>query len=360
MAKLPPMRLSPEATPWGREIQRVVESLDKQGGQAATNAAAQQQQMGTAAAALAEANAIRAAAARVPNAPRNLVVLQAGEWDSNGQARVTINASWTKTSTGVDGAAIEIGSYEIWWQPAGVLAGPVLLSAVQPNAFTRNGFTPQDGVVFKVRAMSKDNVYSQFSDNVVIDLVAPMTPLLAPSAPVLGQDRGVIGVQWDGKLGNSSALPQRFKYVYIATSTTENGLFTPVGQTLASAGVSIITSIPVGPPAWFRLYAVDKIGITSAASPARSIVSASIDLGSLDDDVAAAIAAAQAAGAAALAAANAPLTDAKLNVNTLTVWPFKPAAIPNGSFAPGAIGGSDIKNFAITALKFNDNRHHIF
>lgn len=302
MANLPPMKLSPEATPWGREIERIVTALEKSGGRADTNAAAAQQQMGTAAAALAEANAIRAAAARVPNPPINLVVLQVGEWDSNGAAKVSVTANWEKTTTGIDGGEIQIAGYEIWWSPAGV-GNPVLLSAVQPNSFSRNGFTPQDSVTFRVRAVTKDNVYSQFSGPVTIDLVAPMTPLPQPSAPTLVTDRGIIAVKWDGKLGGSATLPQRFSYVYVTTSSTENGLYTPVAQTLAASGMVIVTTIPYGETAWFRLIAVDNLGITSSASAAASIVSTGIDLGTLDQDVADAIAEAQAAGAAGLAAA---------------------------------------------------------
>lgn len=55
-----------------------------------------------------------------------------------------------------------------------------------------------------------------------------------------------------------------------------------------------------------------------------------------------------------------PITDAKLLAGSLTVWPFQNNTIPSGALEPGAVGQSDIADFAITAKKFNDNRHHIF
>lgn len=55
-----------------------------------------------------------------------------------------------------------------------------------------------------------------------------------------------------------------------------------------------------------------------------------------------------------------PLTDAKLLASTLTVWPFVNQTIPGNAFEPGAVGAADIADFAISSIKLNDNRHHIF
>lgn len=66
------------------------------------------------------------------------------------------------------------------------------------------------------------------------------------------------------------------------------------------------------------------------------------------------------AAAVAQLRAEAPVTDEDLAFDSLTVWPFIPAAIPGGSFADGAVTSTDIADFAITAKKFNTNRHQIF
>lgn len=58
--------------------------------------------------------------------------------------------------------------------------------------------------------------------------------------------------------------------------------------------------------------------------------------------------------------AEAPVSDADLGLETLTVWPFIPRVIPGGSFASGAVQSSDIADFALTATKFNTNRHQIY
>lgn len=55
-----------------------------------------------------------------------------------------------------------------------------------------------------------------------------------------------------------------------------------------------------------------------------------------------------------------PITDAKLLAGSLSVWPFQESTIPAGALEQGAVGSTDIADFAITAKKFNDNRHHIF
>lgn len=59
-------------------------------------------------------------------------------------------------------------------------------------------------------------------------------------------------------------------------------------------------------------------------------------------------------------AAASPVTDARLQASSLTVWPFQSQAIPAGALAPGAIGSSDIADFSLVARKFKDDRHRIY
>lgn len=67
------------------------------------------------------------------------------------------------------------------------------------------------------------------------------------------------------------------------------------------------------------------------------------------------------AAAVAQVAAEAPITDARIDAsNPLTIWPFIDALVPKGAIAPGAVSSTEIADFAITALKYNDTRHHIF
>lgn len=59
-------------------------------------------------------------------------------------------------------------------------------------------------------------------------------------------------------------------------------------------------------------------------------------------------------------AAASPVTDARLSEGSLTVWPFQGETVPAGALEPGAVGDSDIADFAIVAKKFNTNRHMIY
>ncbi|MBU3995007.1 MAG: hypothetical protein KKF42_04410 [Actinobacteria bacterium] len=58
-------------------------------------------------------------------------------------------------------------------------------------------------------------------------------------------------------------------------------------------------------------------------------------------------------------AAASPVTDARLTAGSLTVWPFQNSTIPAGALEPGAVGGTDIADFAVTAKKLSTTRLHI-
>lgn len=59
-------------------------------------------------------------------------------------------------------------------------------------------------------------------------------------------------------------------------------------------------------------------------------------------------------------AAAAPITDARLQEASITVWPFKTGTIPSGALANGAVSSKQIADFSLVATKFNDNRHRIY
>lgn len=59
-------------------------------------------------------------------------------------------------------------------------------------------------------------------------------------------------------------------------------------------------------------------------------------------------------------AATSPVTDARLQPGTLTVWPFTEQTVPSGALEPGAVGEDDIADFAIAVKKLNTKRHMLF
>ena len=54
------------------------------------------------------------------------------------------------------------------------------------------------------------------------------------------------------------------------------------------------------------------------------------------------------------------VTDARIEPGSLTIWPFIQNVIPAGSFAPGAVGSTDIKDFSVAVTKLKSTRHHLY
>lgn len=55
-----------------------------------------------------------------------------------------------------------------------------------------------------------------------------------------------------------------------------------------------------------------------------------------------------------------PLSDERFDPNSLTVWPFVNGTVPSGALAPGAVGESNIADFAIAVKKLKSDRHHLY
>lgn len=59
-------------------------------------------------------------------------------------------------------------------------------------------------------------------------------------------------------------------------------------------------------------------------------------------------------------AAVSPVTDARLEADSLSIWPFVDSTIPRGALEPGAVEQNDIADFAISVKKLNSLRHHLY
>lgn len=107
--------------------------------------------------------------------------------------------------------------------------------------------------------------------------------------------------------------------------------------------------------------ATAKAGAAEAAATATAAADAQVKA---DTAKQAAIDAAAADTAAKVGAINdklaLPIDDSRFTEDSLTVWPFQAGTIPTGALGAGSVVSGDIADFTITALKFNDNRHHIF
>lgn len=55
-----------------------------------------------------------------------------------------------------------------------------------------------------------------------------------------------------------------------------------------------------------------------------------------------------------------PITSDRFTPDSLDIWPFINGTVPSGALAPGAVGQSDISDFAITVKKLRDDRHRLY
>lgn len=55
-----------------------------------------------------------------------------------------------------------------------------------------------------------------------------------------------------------------------------------------------------------------------------------------------------------------PITSDRFNENSWDIWPFVENTIPSGALAPGAVGSSDLADFAVTVKNIRDDRHRLY
>lgn len=341
---LPKMNLAPESAAWGRAMEKLVLEGKKIATQHHSQITANNQQ--NFAAVAAGAAAIDNVAAigddivlgrSEPNTPTNIVVTSAGSWDITGAAQSSISVTWDLLDIIVDSVPISFpaaAQFEIWWKPT-LLGedGYIRLGTTKTAPYDAFGFTAGVLMDLRVRAVTALGIKGGFSLPATFTLANPSNTLLAPSTPVLTSSMSSIKVHWDGILSNGMVAPMQAAYASAYVSDTIDGTYSVVGQSILGAGDIVIAGLSPGATQWVKLMLTDTLGRTTPLSTAASIIVESIDL---------------------------TLTDENIIPGSLHVWPFQNNTIPSGAFVSGSVGSGDIANFAISAIKFNDKRHHIY
>ncbi len=211
---------------------------------------------------------------RLPKAPTGLVAQSMGGWNADGAAFTTITGSWGVVTEATDSTAIDVASYEMWVREDGE-SKSVRAAAGRGTSMSKGPFNPNTDHYVKVRAKSSAGLFGPFTAEVEISTAVLLEPLDPTTAPTVTSKLGTVKVTWDGLLINSDAEtyspPPEFAYAWVGMSTTELGVYTPVGQNLGLAGGSTITGLTLGDVRWFKLYAVDRLTVASPASAAVSV-----------------------------------------------------------------------------------------
>lgn len=237
----------------------------------------------------------------MPETPTGLVVTTTGRWADNGTAVSDFSLNWNAVASNIYGLPVtDIQNYEVWGRRSTDTDIALLATVFDTFAFL-SGFNPGEEWFFQVRAASRTGGYSSFTDLMSLIAEPPVVPLGAPSTPTLVTEVGSVGVRWDGLIGGEPA-PARYKYMEIQRSTTQNGTYAVVGSFVSGSGLDS-TGI-VGTLYWYRLVAVDYLGVRGTPSIAVSITVVGVDLGDLDESINDAINGAIETANTALTAAN--------------------------------------------------------
>lgn len=165
--------------------------------------------------------------------------------------------AWTGTANASSSTRVETDVY-------------YLVGGSETNGGIVGEFYPGETWSLGVMAQSSGGSLSAMSAPVSITFPQIASRQQAPTAPTLSTQYGSVTVSWDGLLGTNEP-PATFSHVYLGVSTSENGAYVPMGQTLMQRGSLVLSDLTSGVDYWFRLHAVDKSGNISGASPTATI-----------------------------------------------------------------------------------------
>lgn len=205
--------------------------------------------------------------AALPAAPDGLAVTgNVGVWDPTGLPKAKLTVTWNAVTSDVDGAEIDVDTYELWLREADDTARRLLSTTGLTGTRTLESLVT---VFFKVRTRAVSGDWSDFSPEVQVTTVTPTDVLDAPSAPTLTQKLGVVTVRWDGEL-STGFPPVQFRSVRVERSLNGGG-FVAIGAPMGHAGAVTDADVPADATATYRLIATDSRGVQSAPSVTAEI-----------------------------------------------------------------------------------------
>ena len=209
---------------------------------------------------------------RIPVAPVLTGISSEGYWNTDGAARSEVTLEWNAVTAALNGAAIDVDLYEVWWRSA-VGGEWAFRAATDQLSIAMSDWDVNADIEMRVRARSAAGIFGQFSVNTSETTEQPDDPMDAPTTPIVTANAlGTIFIQWDGGIGGGSK-PVQFAYVRAEISVHDADAFSPAGVPLLDAGDTSLDPGTYG--IWdIRLIAVDRLGLESDPSAVVSITTA--------------------------------------------------------------------------------------
>ena len=154
-----------------------------------------------------------------PLPPQGLVVSSAAVINDQGWARAVATLQWQEVTTDTLGVAVDVTNYEISSRELPLASGRV--STSKGTTAQLGDLVPGARYGFRVRAVTSDTT-GAWSQEVEATMASDVEPPPVPTAPVLTQTLGVLGVYWDGKGTGGAGMPQDFAGIEV--SVREPGL----------------------------------------------------------------------------------------------------------------------------------------
>nr|WP_297993331.1 hypothetical protein [uncultured Actinomyces sp.] len=154
-----------------------------------------------------------------PVPPQGLVVSSTVVISDQGWPQAVASLQWQAVSTDTLGVAVDVTGYEISARRFPFSAGQV--STSKETTAQMGSLTPGARYGFKVRAITADTT-GRWSTEVEAVMATDTEPPPVPTAPVLTQTLGVLGVYWDGKGTGGAGMPADFAGIEV--SVREPGL----------------------------------------------------------------------------------------------------------------------------------------
>lgn len=154
-----------------------------------------------------------------PVPPQGLVVSSTVVISDRGWPQAVASLQWQAVSTDTLGVAVDVTGYEISARRFPFSAGQV--STSKETTAQMGSLTPGARYGFKVRAITADTT-GRWSTEVEAVMATDTEPPPVPTAPVLTQTLGILGVYWDGKGTGGAGMPADFAGIEV--SVREPGL----------------------------------------------------------------------------------------------------------------------------------------
>lgn len=148
-----------------------------------------------------------------PLPPQGLVVSSDAVIGSNGYPKAVATLKWDAVTTDTLGVAVDVTGYEISSRLLPFLSGP--MSTSKETTAQLDGLIPGAKYAFSVRAVTADTT-GAWSFEVEATMASDTTPPPVPTAPILTQTLGVLGVYWDGLGTGGAGMPQDFAGVEVS------------------------------------------------------------------------------------------------------------------------------------------------